>query len=451
MANVTIYEHANYQGNSQILAKGRYDDAQRQLTIGNDKLSSVKIPPGLVVRLYEHFHFQGRYVDFVMDTPAVPMSWNDRASSIIVFEATEKPPVIDEVMIFEHAGFTGQSQTLKVGRFDSANSTLKLNRLISSSLIPRGLILRLYEQPGFQGASIDLASDAAAFSADWNDRVSSVEVLNAPPGLVAQSTFNSGLWAESINSNAVVGYSSAEGHSAIAGENGNTTTKAGPGVYGKSAGTGVWGESTTWVGVYGSTLSTTGGAGVWGESHSGGAGVVAVSNQAGGVGIYARGKRLAGLFEGDVEVTGDVRVTGDIHLLNADFAEDFTIARDVFVEPGTVMVLGEEGALSPSHSPYDKRVAGVISGAGDFKPGIILDKQPALANRHPVALLGKVFCKVDAGHGAIEIGDLLTTSITPGHAMKADDPFKAFGAVIGKALRPLKEGQGLIPILIALQ
>jgi hypothetical protein len=66
-------------------------------------------------------------------------------------------------------------------------------------------------------------------------------------------------------------------------------------------------------------------------------------------------------------------------------------------------------------------------------------------------LLGKVYCKVDAGYGAIAIGDLLTTSPTPGHAMKAEDPLKAFGAVIGKALRPLKEGQGLLPILIALQ
>jgi hypothetical protein len=35
--------------------------------------------------------------------------------------------------------------------------------------------------------------------------------------------------------------------------------------------------------------------------------------------------------------------------------------------------------------------------------------------------------------------------------MKADDPLKAFGAVIGKALRSMKSGQGMIPILIALQ
>jgi hypothetical protein len=65
--------------------------------------------------------------------------------------------------------------------------------------------------------------------------------------------------------------------------------------------------------------------------------------------------------------------------------------------------------------------------------------------------LGKVYCKVDARFGAVEVGDLLTTSPTLGYAMKTTDPFKAFGAVIGKAMCPLGEGQGLIPILIALQ
>jgi hypothetical protein len=69
----------------------------------------------------------------------------------------------------------------------------------------------------------------------------------------------------------------------------------------------------------------------------------------------------------------------------------------------------------------------------------------------PVALIGKVTCKVDARYGSVEIGDLLTTSPTPGHAMKAVDYASAFGAVIGKALRPLSEGCDLVPILVALQ
>src|SRR5262249_54311798 len=155
--------------------------------------------------------------------------------------------------------------------------------------------------------------------------------------------------------------------------------------------------------------------------------------------------KLAGRFEGDVEVWGDIRLT------NADCAEDFDIANADLAEPGTVMVLGEGGILEPSQFAYDKCVAGVISGAGNYKPGIVLDKQGSQQKRKPVALLGKVYCKVDASYGPIEIGDLLTTSPTVGHAMKATDQVKAFGAVIGKALRPLVEGQSLIPILIALQ
>jgi hypothetical protein len=148
---------------------------------------------------------------------------------------------------------------------------------------------------------------------------------------------------------------------------------------------------------------------------------------------------------------GNVEVTGDIRLLNADCAEDFNVSGGELVEPGTVMVLGDEDTLKASEHAYDKRVAGVISGAGDYRPGIVLDKQPSQGKRSPVSLLGKVFCKVDARYGSIEVGDLLTTSNTPGHAMKATDLSKVFGSVLGKALRPLREGQGLIPILIALQ
>jgi hypothetical protein len=151
-----------------------------------------------------------------------------------------------------------------------------------------------------------------------------------------------------------------------------------------------------------------------------------------------------------LHVVGDVFVTGDVRLANADCAEDFDIVHAGLVEPGTVMILGECGGLRQSESAYDRRVAGVVSGAGDFKPGIVLDKQ-AGADRQPIALLGKVYCKVDAQYGAIEVGDMLTTSATPGHAMRASDPLSAFGAVVGKAMRSFNVGRGLIPILISLQ
>jgi hypothetical protein len=229
------------------------------------------------------------------------------------------------------------------------------------------------------------------------------------------------------------------------------------------------GGNGTLGGVYARNLqgNTTASLFASGELTAGGvgqAGKVCVTNASGGNTILLDGS-AADLFLGGANQSGTVVLrnatgmdsirlegqTGDINLLNADCAEDFDILESEEIDPGTVMVINDDGQLQPSKDEYDKRVAGVLSGAGDYRPGIVLDKKPSRQKRRPLALVGKVYCKVDAQYSAIMVGDLLTTSPTPGHAMKARDPFKAFGAVIGKALRALKEGHGLIPILVALQ
>ncbi len=152
-----------------------------------------------------------------------------------------------------------------------------------------------------------------------------------------------------------------------------------------------------------------------------------------------------------LDVNGTINASADVVVGGGDCAEEFDIVDMESIEPGTVMVIDNGGALRASEQAYDKRVAGVISGAGDLRPGITLDKQANKANRLPIALTGKVYCKVDADCGEVEVGDLLTTSSTYGHAMKVNDHVKSIGAIIGKALRPLEAGCGLIPILVALQ
>jgi hypothetical protein len=272
-----------------------------------------------------------------------------------------------------------------------------------------------------------------------------------------------GVLGESANGRGVAGTSETnygiQGHSRdIAGIRGDSDKSRGVEGWSKDN-DGVWGmntgETRGAAGVHGASKGE--GIGVFGESANDD-GVRGVSTNGNGVsafggntGVYAKGPVNAGFFEGNIHVTGNITAAGDIILANADCAEDFNVSATASIEPGTVMVLGNGEVLLPSCRAYDKRVAGVISGAGNYKPGIVLDKQDSQQRRLPVALLGKVFCKVDAQFGPIEVGDLLTTSPTAGHAMRVDDPLKAFGAVIGKALRPLTDGQGLIPILIALQ
>jgi hypothetical protein len=255
---------------------------------------------------------------------------------------------------------------------------------------------------------------------------------------------------------------------------------------GEATGAGVIGKSGTWHGVYGESPSTTGGAGVWGEHKGNGAGVVGKSP--GGVGVWGvstdhegvhaethsavtaavaaynenasgTGAALfarkagdighAGFFDGHVWIGRDLGVGGDIRLANADCAENFDLHPLCSAEAGAVVSIAEDGSISESTVAYDSRVAGVVSGAGGYRPALVLDSRGGEARR-PVALVGKVYCKVDADFAPIATGDLLTTSSTPGHAMKATDRAKAFGAVIGKALAPLHAGRDLIPILVAL-
>lgn len=263
-------------------------------------------------------------------------------------------------------------------------------------------------------------------------------------GVVGTNPLGVGVLGQSDANDGVRGFSKHQDRSGVIGVN--------------TLGVGVKGVSENHDGVQGfskhqdraGVIGTMegGGVGVRGQTFGAGAGVHATSSD--GTGLVASGGGLAALLDGDVHVTGKLSVKVDIELLNGDCAEEFRVAEPQASEPGTVMVLGDDETVRRSDEAYDRRVAGVVSGAGDYKPAIVLDARRG-DDRRPLAVMGKVFCKVDAAYGEVEVGDLLTTSPSPGHAMKAADASRAFGSVIGKALRPLREGQALIPILVALQ
>jgi hypothetical protein len=193
-------------------------------------------------------------------------------------------------------------------------------------------------------------------------------------------------------------------------------------------------------GMVGENVATTGsGRGVWGVSHS-----------PDGVGIY--GSNLnpagwAGFFDGKM-------ATRSLHILGgADLAEPFDTDADGVVEAGSLMVIDPDhpGQLTVSTLPYDARVAGIVSGAGGINPGITLQQEGTVQGRSIVAIAGRVYCRADAASGPILPGDLLTTSNTPGHAMKATDRDRSHGAIIGKAMTGLPGGTGLILVLVNLQ
>jgi len=138
----------------------------------------------------------------------------------------------------------------------------------------------------------------------------------------------------------------------------------------------------------------------------------------------------------------------------ADLAEPFEIsAADQKISEGAVVVIDEAnpGHLKLSSEPYDTRVAGVVSGANGINPGIQLQQQGILESGKNVALTGRVYVQADTSNGAIKPGNLLTTSSIPGHAMKVTDHARATGAILGKAMTGLSEGNGMVLVLVTLQ
>lgn len=134
-----------------------------------------------------------------------------------------------------------------------------------------------------------------------------------------------------------------------------------------------------------------------------------------------------------------------------DYAEGFDVSDNSSVEPGAVLVIDPDnpGQLTVSSRPYDRTVAGIAAGANGLGSGVRLG---AGQFDFDVALAGRVYCNVDASFGAIQPGDLLTTSPTPGYAMKVTDYTRAQGAILGKAMQPIEQGQkGSILVLVTLQ
>lgn len=219
-------------------------------------------------------------------------------------------------------------------------------------------------------------------------------------------------------------------------------------------------------GVLGDTQATTGfSTGVRGEAHATTGGAVAVfglahspDGAAGQFANFAGGNILVGNIGGPnlfrVDGTGRVFADGGFQPSGADFAESMAVAGDrTKYAAGDLLVIDPAASrhVALAQQPYSTLVAGIYS----TKPGMLgttrkVDES-APQNEIPLAVVGIVPCKVTTENGPIQIGDLLVTSSTPGHAMKGTDRNQMLGAVVGKALEALPRSSGVIQVLVTLQ
>lgn len=176
---------------------------------------------------------------------------------------------------------------------------------------------------------------------------------------------------------------------------------------------------------------------------------------------FEYGTGMVGIGVSDPESSLDVK--GNITVRDAseniilelgsglDYAEGFNVTDHQNAAPGTVLSIDPDnpGKLVICSKAYDTKVAGIVAGANGLGSGIKLGVDDFDCD---VALAGRVYCNVVAGEEGINPGDLLTTSDIPGFAMKVKKDNKANGAILGKAMESLDQGEkGQILVLVTLQ
>lgn len=234
------------------------------------------------------------------------------------------------------------------------------------------------------------------------------------------------------------------------------------GVYGKSGaddGHGVHGEgagSGFAVGVYGETASFNGAGGLF--VHTDGGLLLAANDEEGFSdlefkvdaqgNVYADGTYRCGqsVNDGGNELTEEELAPCLTDDFPADFAEMLPRG-ETGLEPGDVLAVDRSGRLVPTTAPYQASVVGVHS----TRPSYVGNSRYLEdAGYAPLALTGLVPVKATAENGPVAPGDLLTSSSTAGHAMRADSDAPS-GSVIGKALGPLEGSRGKVLMMVVLQ
>jgi len=176
---VVVYEDCYFKGQRAVLGEGSYRNYK--LGIGNDEISSIKVPLGWAVTVFEHDNFQGNSLTFNGTIDCLPPSWNDRISSIRVSRKSDyngydnSSNNDDQVIVYRDCYFKSESKAFGEGNFRDHELGVG-NDKISSLKIPRGWIVTVYENNNFEGASKVFTHTVECVPQGWNDRISSMSV-----------------------------------------------------------------------------------------------------------------------------------------------------------------------------------------------------------------------------------------------------------------------------------
>jgi len=170
-----LYENENYGGRPVPLR----NNISSLSSIGfNDQVSSVWVPTGQAIALYNEDNYRGASIR--PDKPQSKLYYNDKVSSVRinvppVVKPTTNPRPTLYVTLYEHANYKGKHITLSTS--SSSLAPLKFNDKVSSIKIPKGLKVYLYQHDKYKGKEKLLTSDQKDLhTISWGDSASSIKV-----------------------------------------------------------------------------------------------------------------------------------------------------------------------------------------------------------------------------------------------------------------------------------
>jgi hypothetical protein len=203
---VHVYQNINYAGFYSQLSTGNFTLAQLQARgISDNDITSLTVPSGYVVTVYENDNFGGASKIFIANS-AWLADWNDRISSLKIVDTN-----FSLVNLYQDVTFGGYTSGLNVGDYTLAQLQAKgiLDNDITSLKITEGYKVIVYDGDNFTGASKEFTA-TADWAGDWNDRTTSLRIRPNGTAALGNKTYylqnrNSGLYMD------VWGLSTADG------------------------------------------------------------------------------------------------------------------------------------------------------------------------------------------------------------------------------------------------
>jgi hypothetical protein len=198
-AQVTLYSATEYRGLSLKVNEGSISRMSSTI-IGNGVLSSIIIPSGFRVTMYQYENFQGYAETFSGSLLRLPNTLAGKVSSMVITKDNSNGWVgpganngqsgwnNQNVTIFTECYYGGSSNLMLPTNY--ATMPANFNRRLSSIRIPSGYEVDLYTQPNFTGRVVRLRTDQSCVPAEWNNVVASMKVYKNNSGYLPPDNYD---------------------------------------------------------------------------------------------------------------------------------------------------------------------------------------------------------------------------------------------------------------------